>query len=119
VQFDLQDGRPPAALSLARDVTIGSHVVGTTVDVAVFADGGYSGRVLTWDLAGVTGELANLLAVPVALLIDQELGAATCLDVEVWDLEHGRRWLIPRDVALGGMRVVERMLDRTEAAIKS
>lgn len=121
IQFDLEDGRPVAELGVNGDVAIGAHIVSTAVDVVVFAaqeDGyEYSGRILLWDLAGGSDSLSELVAVPAVLLIDQELGADTCEDVEVWDLEYGARWRIRRAHALGNVRRVAQMLDRADAAL--
>lgn len=121
IQFDLEDGRPVAELGVSGDVAIGPHIVSTTVDVVVFAtqeDGyEYSGRLLTWDLAGGSVSLAEVIAVPALLLIDQELGADTCEDIEVWDLEHGARWRIVRGHALGNIGRVAQMLDRADATL--
>jgi hypothetical protein len=104
IQFDLEDGRPMAELGVTGEVVIGHHTVSTTVDVVVFAaqEYGYeySGRILLWDLSGGSDSLSELIAVPAVRLIDQELGADTCGDIEVWDLEYGARWRIGRAHAL-------------------
>jgi hypothetical protein len=120
-QYDVEDGRPVAELGVTGEVTIGPHVVSTTVDVVVFAaqeDGyEYSGRVLLWDLAGGSESLSELIAVPAVLLIDKELGEDTCGDIEVWDLENGTRWRIGRRHALSNLSRVTEMLDRAGAAL--
>lgn len=118
-QLEVRDGRPVADLALTGDVQIGSHTVGTTVDVVLFTTGGYSGRLLTWDLAGVTPEVADLMAVPAVLLIDQKLGEGTCVDIEVWDLENGVKWLIPRESGLSRLPNAALTLDAVEAAVTS
>jgi hypothetical protein len=120
-QYDVEDGRPVAELGVSGEVTIGHHVVSTTVDVVVFAaqDEGYeySGRVLLWDLAGGSEPLSELIAVPAVLLIDQGLGRNTCGDIEVWDLEHGSRWRVGRRHALSNVPRVTEMLDRAAATL--
>lgn len=121
IEFDVEDGRPIAELGVRGEVAIGHHTVSTTVDAVVFAaqeDGyEYSGRLLLWDLAGGSDSLSELLAAPAVLLIDQELGAEMCEDVEVWDLEHGARWRILRAHALNGVQRVTEMLDRADAML--
>lgn len=116
VRLDRQDGRPYAELTLGADVSVGRHQVGATADVVVFDQLGYSGRTLSWNLDGVTDELAELLALPVALAIDQELGADTCVEVVVWDLEHNAQWVVDRAAAHARARELARVLDRIEAS---
>ena len=107
-----------ATLALSGDVPFGSHVIGSTVDVVVFAAAtGLIGRVLTWDLSGVNENLAKLVAVPATLLVDRELGADTCVAIDVWDLEHGARWTIARQEAIANRSLVQGLLDRTEVAL--
>jgi hypothetical protein len=117
VKLDKRDARPVAELTLAEEVDVGSHRVQTTVDVVVFADTGYSGRILNWDRAGVSEGVADALAAPAALLIDRELGEETCVDIEVWDLGSSEKWALTREAALGHVEKLARLLDQVEAAI--
>jgi hypothetical protein len=104
---------------LTSDVDIGPHQISTTVDVVLFAEDGYSGRVLNWDRAGLSDSLADVLSVPAVLLVDQELGADTCVDVELWDLHKGAKWLVARDAALAQVGRLKRFLDRIEANVNA
>jgi hypothetical protein len=54
-----------------------------------------------------------------ALMIDQELGDETAVEVAVWDLEHGRRWLVRRSDALQRVSEVITLLDTVEARLRS
>jgi hypothetical protein len=117
VRLDRQDSRPVAEVSLLGEISIGAHSVMAAVDVVIFATAGYSGRILNWDRAGVTDEIADALSVPGVLLIDQELGDDTCVDVEVWDLEGGKKWVVTREAAMTQISEVARLLDRVEAAV--
>lgn len=105
-----------AELTLAEEVDVGSHRVQTTIDVVVFADVGYSGRILNWDRAGVSEGVADTLAAPAALLIDRELGEETCVDIEVWDLGSSEKWVLTREAAFGHVEKLARLLDQVEAA---
>jgi hypothetical protein len=95
----------------------GSHLVQVIADVVVFADDGYSGRILNWDRTGVDGEVVDVLGLPGALLLDQELGEDTCVDIEIWDLERGEKWLVNREAAFSQLEKLARLLDRVEAAV--
>jgi hypothetical protein len=119
VRLDGHDGRPAAELTLAGDVEVGSHQVATTIDVVLFADDGYGARVLNWDRGGLTDELAEVLAIPAALLVERELGAGTCAEVELWDLKNGAIWQVARDPALGALSRLARYLDQVEARLPS
>lgn len=119
VKLDRRDGRPAAELMLKEDVEIGSHLVQVTADVVVFADDGYSGRILNWDRTGVDGEVVDVLGLPGALLLDQELGEDTCVDIEIWDLERGEKWLVNREAAFSQLKKLAHLLDRVEAAVSS
>jgi hypothetical protein len=117
VRYDVTDGRVYAELSLSADVPLGRHVVGATLDVVVFDREGYAGRLLNWDLKGVERDIAELLAVPMVLLIDQQLGAGTAVEIAAWDLENDRRWIIDRDTALDQTDELVALLDDTESAL--
>jgi hypothetical protein len=117
VRMSDADGRDYADVGVSGDVEIGSHVVGVTLDAVVFDTQGYAGRLLTWDLSGMTSELALLVAGPAVLLIDQQMGRGTCCEVEVWDLEHDHQWRFLRAHALSAIADVERVLDAVESAI--
>lgn len=117
VRYDVNDGRPYAELGLAAEVVVGRHRIGATLDVVVFAAAGYAGRLLNWDLDGVEREVAQLLAVPMVLLIDEQLGAGTAVETAVWDLEHDRRWIVARATALQQVNQLAALLDNTESAL--
>jgi hypothetical protein len=117
VKLDGRDARPVAELGLTGDVDVGSHQVSTTIDVVVFAAEGYTGRVLNWDRGGLSDRLADMLSIPAMLLIDQELGDDTAVDVELWDLRNGSIWQVSREVALARADRLARFLDRIEAGL--
>jgi hypothetical protein len=111
------DGRDYADVAVSGDVEIGGHTVGLAVDAVLFDEGGYAGRLLTWDLGEMTSELALLIAGPAVLLVDQKMGEDTCSEIEVWDLEHDRQWRFLRAHALGAIQDVEEALDAAESAM--
>lgn len=117
VKLDGRDARPVAELGLGNEVDVGSHQVSTAIDVVLFAEEGYSGRVLNWDRGGLSDRLADMLSIPATLLIDQELGADTAVDVELWDLQNGAIWQVARDVALARVERLARFLDRIEVGL--
>lgn len=119
VRLDRQDPRPVAELQLVADVQVGAHEVSASVDVVLFTDDGYRARVLNWDKAGLNDPLADLLATPSALLVEQELGWDTCRDVELWDLRSGAVWQVDRRPALAAVDRLSRYLDRVESALGS
>jgi hypothetical protein len=111
---DQRLGEVYAELPLRGDVAIGNHSVGAYVDVVVFHPSGYVGRLLNWDLDGITLPNADLMAVPAALLIEQELGQATCVKIAVWDLEHNRQFEVSGTYALGQTAGLRALLDRVD-----
>jgi hypothetical protein len=117
VRYDINDGRPYAELGLSAEVVIGRHVVRATLDVVVFDAVGYAGRLLNWDLQGVDRPVAEMLAVPMVLLMDQQLGTGTAVEVAVWDLEHDRRWIVTRGTALNLVNELAVLLNITESAL--
>jgi hypothetical protein len=114
-RYDQQQGEVYAALPLRGEVTIGTHTVGAYVDVVMFHRSGYVGRLLNWDLEGVTLDDAELMAAPASLLIEQELGRTTCVKIAVWDLEHRRQFEVNGAYALAQVGRVRRLMDRVDA----
>jgi hypothetical protein len=113
----IADDRGYADLGVAGDVEIGSHAVGAIVDVVVFDSGGYCGRVLGWDLSGISEEVALMMAGIATMVIDEKMGEGTCTEIEVWDLEHDHQWRFVRAHAVGVIPRVQRILDAVDAAI--
>lgn len=117
VRLDRLDRRPVAELELAGEVQVGVHDVSVSVDVVLFTDDGYTGRLLNWDRGGLSDRLADILAIPTALLIEQELGSGTCTNIELWDLRSAGIWQVDREPALSGVDRLSRYLDRVQSAL--
>jgi hypothetical protein len=117
VRLDIADGRPYADLELSKEIPIGDHVFAASLDVVLFVPRGFGGRLLNWDQTGLTDDTAEVVAAPMVRMIDQELGSDTCVEIEVWDLEHNLCWVVDRSTALAKLKDVEDLLDRTEAAL--
>jgi hypothetical protein len=115
-RHDQRLGSVYAELPLRDEVTIGNHSIGAYVDVVTFHPSGYIGRLLNWDRDGLTLANAELMAVPAALLIEQELGEATCVMLAVWDLEHDQQFEINGVYALRQVSRLRRLMDRVESA---
>lgn len=116
-RYDQPLGEAYAELPLRGDVAIGSHTVGAYIDVVTFHASGYVGRVLNWDLEGVTLAAADLIAVPAALLIEQELGAGTCIKIAVWDLEQRQQLEINGSYALSQVSRLSSLMDRVDPGV--
>jgi hypothetical protein len=89
-----------ALLDLTRDVQLGDNHVGVRVDVVLFENQGYTGRLLLWDTDETGRDLAKIFAAPCVLAIDDVLGPATCQGIEVWQLRHEREFRVFRAEAL-------------------
>jgi hypothetical protein len=91
------DGRDAFAVDLKLDVAVGAHVVGIHVDAVLLDDDGYVGRILLWDLAPVTADLAVQYAVPVFLALEGQLGEGRVVGVQVWHLRTGGAYFASAD----------------------
>jgi hypothetical protein len=89
VELDVSDGRPAAYMGLEHNVVIGSHTVGVRLDVVLFDEPGvgYDGRLLLWETAPCTRDLAELYAAPCVEAIEQRLGLPANI-IDIWQLRH-------------------------------
>jgi hypothetical protein len=112
VALDRADGRPAARVPLDTDVPCGRNVIGVSVDVVLFDAAGYAARLLLWDTAPFSSEIAHLYAAPAVIAVEQELGLPVS-DVDVWQLRSGQEVRISRAAAVGHMSEVQRRLALT------
>ena len=117
-RFDREERRDYAQLPLKAEVALGRHWVGAVIDVVMFDDAGYVGRVLNWDKTGVDLDVAEIVAVPAAMLIEQELGRDTCVHIAVWDLENSRQFEIDGPSALAWVAHASTLMDQVEDGVQ-
>jgi hypothetical protein len=104
------DDRPSLNTSINLDVSLGTDSVGVSVDVVLLDPNGYVGRYLLWDTPPLTQQDAEVLAAPVVLALQQELGADRVAGVEVWHLRSGSQIFVDMQAALGRVTEVERIV---------
>lgn len=104
------DGRPTLNTSINLDVFVGTDSVGVSIDVVLLDPRGYVGRHLLWDTPPLTQQDAEVLAAPVVLALQQELGADRVVGVEVWHLRSGTQIFVDSQTALGRVAEVEQIV---------
>jgi hypothetical protein len=106
-----EDGREAFTVDIKHDVQIGSHVVGTHVDAVLLDDDGYVGRIVLWDRAALTGDLARAYSVPVLLALEDQLGEGRVAGVQVWHLRTGDIYFVTADSCNAALPTVTRLVD--------
>lgn len=107
-----QDNRPCINSPLTTDVDIDGNEIGVGVDIVLLDPQGYVGRVVLWDKQVPSGDDAEMLALPIALAIEQELGVGRGAGVEVWHLRSGSTETITQSRALRKLPQAIVLLDR-------
>lgn len=106
------DSRPTLGTPVVADVRVGSNAIGVSLDVVLLDPNGYVGRHLLWDRPELTQSVAELLAAPIVLALEQELGMNRVVGAEVWHLRSGQQHSIDRATALAGVQRVQRVVNR-------
>lgn len=110
VELSGHDDRPVLSHSINRNVEVGNHEVGVKLDVVLLDDEGYVGRYLLWDIPLPTLDEAALLAAPIVVAMQAELGADRVAGVEIWHLRNRAEFFISAADALAQLREVERIV---------
>lgn len=112
IDMAAEDGRVAFATSLKRDVDFGLHQVAVHVDVVLLDPAGYIGRIVLWDKAELTMELAGHYATPAYAALEDELGANRVVGVEVWHLRSGVQVYVTATACESNLAAVERIVER-------
>lgn len=112
VEMSGSDGRPVLSHAINRNVHVGVHEVGVRLDVVLLDDEGYVGRYLLWDVPIPSIEEATLLAGPIVVAMEDELGAGRVAGVEVWHLRTRAQFFVPYNDAQGTLDELERVVAR-------
>jgi hypothetical protein len=110
VSLEHQDARFVATVNLEADVSFGPHDVGVRVDVVLFEDDGFAGRVLLWDVSPCDMRLAEMYSAPCVRLIEEGLGL-NCHAIDVWQLRHQSEFRVSRQAAMRRLPEVRSTLD--------
>jgi len=111
IQLAARDGRDAFAVDLKRDVSLGSHVVAVHLDAVLLDDDGYVGRIVLWDTAAVTADLAVMYATPPLMALEDELGEGRITGMQVWHLRTGERYFASSDSCSAAMARVTQLVD--------
>ncbi len=100
VEMSGDDSRPVLGYTIDRNVQVGTHEVGVKIDVILLDDLGYVGRYLLWDIPVPSADEAALLAAPIVVALEEELGEGRVAGVEVWHLRTETPFYVSSDDAL-------------------
>ncbi|MBI4935939.1 MAG: hypothetical protein HY828_18815 [Actinobacteria bacterium] len=112
VDLASSDDRRAIMTPIKRDVWLGEHSIGVAPDVVLIDPVGYVGRLVLWDTPATSQEEAELLAGPIVIALEEELGEGRTAGVEVWHLRSGQRFYVTADVALRRVDEARAVLDR-------
>jgi hypothetical protein len=113
-QLDAAYRRPAAGFDVKSEVTIGADVIGVTIDICLFASAGFAPRLVLWDRRGCSRNEALILLAPALLAVDQEYGAGTGRDAELFDVRPHRAFHFTRTETLARLGDVRAVLRRAQ-----
>lgn len=105
------DSRPTLGMPVTTDVDVGEHTIGVSLDVILLDPNGYVGRYLLWDTPTLNQDDAELLAAPIVLALQRELGDDRVAGVEIWHLRSRRQTLVHAAAALARVGEVATIVD--------
>jgi hypothetical protein len=98
-------------MPVTTDVDVGEHTIGVSLDVILLDPNGYVGRYLLWDTPTLNQDDAELLAAPIVLALQRELGDDRVAGVEIWHLRSRRQTLVHAAAALARVGEVATIVD--------
>lgn len=106
---DLAEGdeRPSLGEGIGSDVIIGEYTIGVKIDVVMLDSLGYVGRYNSWDSDPLGESAARLIATPIGMALENELGLGRTLGVEVWHLRTKSRFYFDEQTDLRDFGLVE------------
>jgi hypothetical protein len=114
IQLDSRRGRPAAGFDVKSDVAVGPDVIAVSIDVCLFSTSGFAPRLVVWDARGCSSEEARILLAPAVVAVDQEYGAGTAEDGELFDVRRQSAFYFPRSEVLHRLRDVQAALQRAQ-----
>ena len=112
VDLTRHDTRPAFATGLNRDLVLGPDELGVYIDVVLLDPMGYVPRLVLWDSADLTRDLAIQYAAPAWSVLEDELGDGRVAEVEVWSLRAPTQLVVGPAEASAAMTAVARVVQR-------
>jgi len=104
IEFSDTDIRPALGAPVSSTIEIAEFQLAMTIDVVLLDEGGYTARLPLWDKNLITEDIAAILATPMVLALERELGVERVTAVEIWHLRSRSTFAISRSGALARRR---------------
>ena len=87
--LDFADGRPSYDVGVRQSARIGTEVLNVYIDALVYAVAEHTARIALWDVPQPSVSEAAIMASPIAIALEKEVGEARAHSVAFWHLRSG------------------------------
>ena len=89
IALDLADGRPSYDVGVKQRARIDREVLNVYIDALVYAMAEHTARVALWDVPQPSATEAAVMASPIVIALESEVGEARAHSVAFWHLRSG------------------------------